>query len=386
MSLVLHLEMDDPTVAEVRDSAGANHLAAIGYPPIVAGRVGPGARSFGTQPPYVPGTTIPQYAYRRETSGLRAAAMGANMTLAFWVRMDDSYAGVSRQLIRVARNGDPSDLLSVWHQSSGAGYVRITQDWWDSEWQGSDLPFQEWTHYVFRKSGGLLDTWKNGVNVRPSQLYTLEGWSGYGSTGIQLWLAADGVSVTDAQASDPLGQGWGPGVWPGSLDDVRLYDVALTDAQVATLYAGGDPFAPVPSGDVPDPAADLAAHLAGLSPVGDVTLEVGGNLFVGPERAVRAEVPELALFAQNTTGAAPVPYVNDRFDFARFAVSLLVRGNPGQFAAGEQLAREVLRAMHREKPTGYVTCLASQAGPTYLGEDEARRHRWSLNFEMWWKG
>lgn len=136
-----------------------------------------------------------------------------------------------------------------------------------------------------------------------------------------------------------------------------------------------------------DPATDTAAHLAGLSPIVDnLSLAVGRNLFVGPERATRAEVPDFAVFAQNVTAAAPTPYVNDRFDFSRFVVQLLVRSAPGGFTQGELLARNILARLHREKPTGYVTCLAQQAGPAYLGEDEGRRHRWSLNFELWWKG
>lgn len=137
---------------------------------------------------------------------------------------------------------------------------------------------------------------------------------------------------------------------------------------------------------LPDAATDLAEHLVtlGAGPRNRL-LEVGKNVFVGPERATRAEVSDCAAFIQAFQGAAPEPYINNRSDFWRFAVQVLVRSESARFAEGEELARHVVAKLHRAPPAGYVTCLA-QSAPAWLGEDESRRHRWSLNFELWWKG
>lgn len=137
----------------------------------------------------------------------------------------------------------------------------------------------------------------------------------------------------------------------------------------------------------PNPAADVAAQLAALSPYGTLTLAVDTNVFLGPERGVRAEVPPFAVFCLNLPGTRPEPYLGIDQDFHRYQVEVKVRSNPAQYQDGEDLARLILEQVQRRPPAGYVGLLVQQSGPLYLGSDEQRRlHRWTLVIELWWKG
>ncbi len=135
-----------------------------------------------------------------------------------------------------------------------------------------------------------------------------------------------------------------------------------------------------------DPAADLAAKLVALTPIGGVVIALDTSLFLGPVRVVRAETPPQAIFCQNARGLRPTPYMGINKDFKQFQVLVTVRSEPAQFSVGEQLARDLMSAVQRTPPTGYITALLEQAGPDYLGEDDQRQHRWSFVVELWWKG
>lgn len=139
-----------------------------------------------------------------------------------------------------------------------------------------------------------------------------------------------------------------------------------------------------------NPAADLASLIANLSPYSAATLildgSTGANLFTGPVRAVRTEVPSLSVFCMNHRGQPPEPFLGIGQDFKEFLIEVTVRSDPAQFQAGEQLARDIMQRIQRQQPSGYITCLVQQAGPDYLGEDGERTHQWSFGVELWWKG
>lgn len=137
----------------------------------------------------------------------------------------------------------------------------------------------------------------------------------------------------------------------------------------------------------PNPAADVLAKLVALSPFATVYLEEDVNAFTGPVRVVRAEVPPLAVFVQNQPGLAPEPYLGQDVDLHPFQVQVTVRSEPGAFQTGEDVCRSLLEKLQRQAPTSaYAGCLVRQAGPTYLGEDEERMHRFAFTAEVWWNG
>jgi hypothetical protein len=136
----------------------------------------------------------------------------------------------------------------------------------------------------------------------------------------------------------------------------------------------------------PNPASDIATKLASIATFGAVTLVVDTNLFVGPERPVRTEVPELAVFCLNLPGPIAEPYCGIDEDFYRFQVEITVRSAPSEFQAGEDLARLVVEKLQRQPPSGYVSVLVQQSQPEYQGDDDNRIHGWTIVFECWWKG
>jgi hypothetical protein len=378
MSLILRWAMEDTATGVVEDPTGACPLTAYGLPPFIAGpsALGGRARAFNSLPAWTTGLPVQYATNRTAPAGVRATLVGSNYTFSCWIRPQDGADYATHRIVTFGHSSDPDDLAGLYMQDAARLY------WYSMGWNTSRSTawvYDAWNHVVARKHGLFCDLWINGVEVFADEQFEPTFAGVQSPTGA--FLACDRAiseGVTTAIGA----------CFSGGIDEVRLYDTALTDAQVAELYAGGDPEAIAETSTAaPDAATEAAAHLASLSPIVDnLSLTVGRNLFVGPERATRAEVPDFAVFAQNVAGGPPQPYVNNRYDFARLAVQLLVRSAPGQFAQGELLARNILSRLHREKPTGYVTCLSQQAGPTYLGEDEGRRHRWALNFELWWKG
>lgn len=145
----------------------------------------------------------------------------------------------------------------------------------------------------------------------------------------------------------------------------------------------------------PNPAADVVAKLVALGPytVAGVAKALvaegssGANVFVGPERATSATTPDCAVFALNAPGPQPEEYMNVADNFHRYQVDLLVRSDPGMYAAGDELARRIAEAVQtKTPPTGYVKLEKLSALPAYVGEDPERRHRFRLGLELWWVG
>ena len=78
----------------------------------------------------------------------------------------------------------------------------------------------QWTHFVFTRENGNASYYANGVKI-----YGPVSHSG----------------AIDMSSSIGIGSFIGGGVWPlhGSMDDVRIYNRALTDSEVCALYTLG---------------------------------------------------------------------------------------------------------------------------------------------------
>lgn len=133
-------------------------------------------------------------------------------------------------------------------------------------------------------------------------------------------------------------------------------------------------------GPLRDAAADVAAFLDGKS-AGSVQLVLATNLFIGPMRSGdRTTSPAVACLG--TGGPGPESYLGGRrTSLYRPTVQVLVRGPAGDDQAGEALARGVLGHLHQAAPAGYVTWLARDSAPAYLGPDTDQHGLWSINVE-----
>lgn len=148
------------------------------------------------------------------------------------------------------------------------------------------------------------------------------------------------------------------------------------------------PYSPPSSGTYPADAVaqTLAGVIALPTPPGGtpitLTYAPGGNLLVGPVRAVEGAVPQLAVFVLQSGGPAPRPYMGDTQSWHVSRVQVTVRGAMAQFAQCEALARALHARLHENTPAGYTYCLAQESDPLFTGLDEEGAARLVFNVEL----
>lgn len=133
-----------------------------------------------------------------------------------------------------------------------------------------------------------------------------------------------------------------------------------------------------------DPGGDLRAHIETAA----IGFTGGTNLFDGAEQPAGAGVPDEALFVLPYGGPAPMADVGGSTEERFPKVQLLYRSDPDEYNDGETAARLVLETVHHQTIArgvggSYTDCTADTSAPLYLGMDEKRRHRWTINVELW---
>lgn len=134
-----------------------------------------------------------------------------------------------------------------------------------------------------------------------------------------------------------------------------------------------------------DPGADVVTALEAAA----IGLTGGTNLFKGTEQPFGDGVPNAAAFVIPYGGPAPSAFCGNRVEEEKFqAVQVLYRSDPDDYNGGETMARAILNALHHQtivRGTGgnYTDCYSAQSLPYSLGVDESRRHRWTINVELW---
>jgi hypothetical protein len=125
-----------------------------------------------------------------------------------------------------------------------------------------------------------------------------------------------------------------------------------------------------------DVAADLAAQLvaAGLG------LVSAQNLFVGETPADESVVPSSAVFLSSSGGSQSPLLGGQRTGIAEPVLQVRVRGDREGFEAAQTLAFGVYGALHLTTPAGYISVVAREAQPFYLGTDSAGRPIFTTNF------
>lgn len=138
-----------------------------------------------------------------------------------------------------------------------------------------------------------------------------------------------------------------------------------------------------------DVATRLATALTFTSPPGgSLTLTLGTNLFIGPERAVEGStIPAQAVFCLGSGGPQPRPYLGASVVGGQrlSRVQVVVRSTSDDFDGGEALARACLTRLERAELSGYYNCRVLESEPNYIGQNEHGLHRWTLNVELWWE-
>jgi hypothetical protein len=206
--LVGHWKFDDGSGTQVADAAGGNPGTLVGNPAWTPGRVG-GGLTFG-------GGNFVQVA---DSAALRVGQAGADFSVAFWMRVEQAPNGQWRALIHKGSTNYERTFALWLRPGDQRLHFRIstTASWNEGGNSVGALALNQWTHVAYVKAGNRLTLYLNGI--KDSEV-TLAG-TVLGNTG-------------------PLYVGKDP--WYGgaasSLDDLRIYNRALTAAEVQALGAG----------------------------------------------------------------------------------------------------------------------------------------------------
>ncbi|MDF7808990.1 Ig-like domain-containing protein [Pontiellaceae bacterium B12219] len=142
------------------------------------------------------------------------SSISNEITIALWACGDEALPGNNSIFRAEDAGGDRvlnvhlpfSDGNVYWDAGNGAGYDRIAKGAVESEYKG------QWNHWVFTKNAatGNMDIYVNGT----------------------VWASASGKEQPmTGVVETAIGQ-----QYPGIIDDVRIYNLALTGDEIAALY------------------------------------------------------------------------------------------------------------------------------------------------------
>ena len=168
--------------------------------------------------------------------------MGSQLSIAVWVKPDLSRAGN----YIISYNYWNSWKFQLQDQNKPFFTVHTNADGWvDADNQADfSAPNQTWTHLVVTLNFNtkVLTFYVNGVNTMEWTSETKPGLTGTGpweyKNTLPLMIAA---CTTYAEAKAEWDWSWAetPAAWDGfvgALDELKVYNIALTDGQVAKLY------------------------------------------------------------------------------------------------------------------------------------------------------
>ena len=203
--LVAHYGFDDASNRGA-DSAAGNDGMLVGGPTAVTGKIG-AALSFDDVHDYVLVSNSPSF------------GVTGDITLAAWVkRADLSLYGAIIAKTDGANAWDfdfyfddgPS-LLTFYSDATSPQSVRST----------NEVPDTEWHHVAMTRSGSTITFYIDALNAGAS---TISG--DFANNPLSLRIATDGPAW-DSKS-----------MFHGSIDDVRFYNRALSDAEIQALVAG----------------------------------------------------------------------------------------------------------------------------------------------------
>ncbi|MHC4331284.1 MAG: LamG domain-containing protein, partial [Planctomycetota bacterium] len=221
--LILHWAFDDGSGGTAVDRSGNGHNGTLeGDPKWVAGRIG-GALEFGGDGDRVVDDDGASY-----LNGLEA------MTVAVWIK--SNRVGTDAGFIQGEDPDGGDNVCTIRYDSSGASFggsnvmkMAVTADGEQQLESSSGTQVTEWQHIAMTwESGGLIRLYINGEEDTPS------GRNGPNTAGVQSGV----MKFIVGQGAKDAGGGW-----DGLIDDVRIYDEAMSAERIQGVMVGeGFPF------------------------------------------------------------------------------------------------------------------------------------------------
>lgn len=205
--LVGHWKLDESSGTTASDNAGGNDGTLISMNPgsdWVTGKVD-GALDFDGSNDYVDCG-----------NGVSLSLTGTSITVIAWVRWDsnDSWSAIAMK----TSSGSWTNGYGLYAHSNGTVNFYVTR-WNQNRASASFAADGAWHHVAGTYDGSSVRIWVDGVEGTP------DAYTG---------------NITDAADSFEIGRGASNSYnFNGSIDDVRVYNRALTPTEVQTLYSLG---------------------------------------------------------------------------------------------------------------------------------------------------
>jgi len=136
------------------------------------------------------------------------------------------------------------------------------------------------------------------------------------------------------------------------------------------------------------PELDVANTLVAATSIFSPALALDTDIKLGPRNPADLSTG-VTLWVAPTGGPAPERMLNRTVEGSLFqpTVQVEVLSAPDDYSDGVSKARKVIAALDEQTVSiasggSYVWCKAAQSDPYYLGTTEARRHRFTCNFQL----
>jgi len=221
--LIAHWALDETSGTTATDSAGSNDGTLVNGPTWVTGQIG-GALNFDGADDYVniPYTSSFQLPVFSVSAWINPTIDLASTGGTILARGEDAASDNWALVLRVAQSGSASEGVSIAYEGNG------DQDYY---WHTNFFPpINTWTHIVAtRSSDGTLSIYINGGlhsqwGATPTPTSNCFQDFAIGAT----WLKKSGEPFVTS-------------FFPGLIDDVMIYDRALSPEEVEQLYQNGLP-------------------------------------------------------------------------------------------------------------------------------------------------
>lgn len=278
-----YYRLDETSGTSAADSAGGNTgtyvstptpSTTVNAPPISY----PDPRSLG---------------FNGTNQAVTVANFGAftSFTVAVWVNRSGTSA--ARQSIVSYKENASNGFVLCLNDNGSSEFARIwvnvTPGGWLFKENASAVPMGAWTHLAGSYDGSNIRLYVDGTEVVPATA----------AAGVMTNTGTDTMAIGGRNS---VNQHW----FPGLVDDVRIYNRALTATEVAVLAAG----TPAPSALMATPAIgqiDLA-WAAPSGPAATYTYNVQRRLTGSPTYATIANVATLTYSDTSVSGATSYDY------------------------------------------------------------------------------
>ncbi len=227
--LIVHYTMDDDAgQTDVLDSSGNNYTGTAANNIVsTTGQIDEAITFNGTTDAIV-------------ISDNAAFDLSSTITVVCWAKSDLADIGAFDTLVAKNSRTDNKREWQFFLDSDEKINLRISEDgtktagnWWD--WTTDDaITTNVWHHYAFTFDEGAFVIYLDGVAVDATDAESNTGTTFY----------EDNVPVTIGSDYEDYSNTTKSYFWDGAIDDVRIYNIALTPAEIAALFAN-TPLTPI---------------------------------------------------------------------------------------------------------------------------------------------